>query len=287
MAGTKIEWADAVWNPITGCTPISEGCAHCYAQRMANRLAGRYGYPADNPFRVTAHHDRMKDPINWEKPKRIFVCSMGDIFHEDACDDFPVTQLRIFNLMNGLRRHTFMVLTKRPQNLQRFVALFFQDGKGKPESLPPNIWIGVTAENQARADERIPILLQIPAAVRFVSIEPMLGPVDLNKRECLIDKRRFKYTIGRYLDWVICGGETGPGARTMHPEWVRGLRDQCQSAGVPFFFKQWGEWGPYISTPEHFPVKYWDDGIVSLKTGKKLSGRLLDGREWSEFPAKK
>ena len=251
MATTKIEWADAVWNPITGCTPISEGCDHCYAKRMANRLAGRYGYPKDDPFRVTVHRDRMADPGMWGKPRRVFVCSMGDLFHDDACDDYPVTQLKMFSLMCGLQQHTFMVLTKRPQNLQRFVSLFFQDGKGKPESLPPNIWLGVTAENQARADERIPILLQIPAAVRFVSIEPMLGPVTIMREWrgvghphhgqadddgiCCCGKQRAYHTR---VGWVIAGGETGPGARPAKSEWFDSIIDQCDIAGVPVFVKK-------------------------------------------------
>lgn len=281
MATTKIEWADAVWNPITGCTPISEGCANCYAKRMANRLKGRAGYPADDPFRVTIHN-RFDEPLRWRKPRRVFVCSMGDLFH----DDVPHSALdRIFSEMILEYEHTFLVLTKRPERMLEYfnsASLFRNIFDPNIRLLPsPNLWIGVTAENQARAEERIPILLQIPAAVRFVSIEPMLGQVDLRRAFGTEGPRQ---TYIEQLDWVICGGETGPGARPVHPDWVRSLRDQCQAAVVPFFFKQWGEWGPYISAPDHFMVKYWDNGIVSLKTGKKLSGRLLDGREWNEFP---
>jgi protein gp37 len=236
MATTKIEWADAVWNPITGCTPISEACNHCYAKRMANRLKGRAGYPADEPFSVTAHHDKLDEPEKWKKPRRIFVCSMGDLFHDEVCDNFPVTQVRIFNIMFSNPKHTFMVLTKRPQNLQKFVSFFINDENGNPEALPPNVWIGVTAENQARADERTPVLLQIPAAVRFVSIEPILGPIELRKSH-----GRYYDENGcnlRKLDWVIVGGETGPGARHPHPMWFVDVVEDCKEAGIPVFVKK-------------------------------------------------
>ena len=270
MAATKIEWADAVWNPITGCTPVSEACDNCYAKRMANRLAGRYGYPADDPFRVTFHPDKLDEPLRWKKPRRIFVCSMGDLFHEDVKKDWIDS---VWSTMAEARQHTFQVLTKRPERMREYILDRKRKG-WKPDC--NNIWLGVTAENQARVNERIPILLQIPAAVRFVSIEPMLGPVDLTdiviKRQvgedhidvlrCDVDPADDLYH-GSTLDWVICGGETGPGARPMHPDWVRSLRDQCLEAHVPFFFKGWGRW---IQNPS--------------SAGK----RLLDGREWNEFP---
>ena len=227
---TKIEWADETINPITGCTQISEGCANCYAKRMATRLAGRYGYPKSDPFRPGAFHpEEIKKPSKWKKPRRIFVCSMGYIFHErvapgDLCD--------VFEMMHIYRRHTFMLLTKRPERAPKHVSWWTK-----------NIWLGVSAENQARADERIPILLRIPAAVRFVSVEPMLGPVDIaniQKAFWLYDDE-YGSRIRRREDgihWVICGGETGPGKRKMETKWATDLRDQCVAAGVPFFFKK-------------------------------------------------
>jgi protein gp37 len=256
---TKIEWTEYSWNPVTGCTPASEGCQNCYAKRMATRLKGRYGYPEDEPFKVTLHPEKLKEPLKWKKPRRVFVCSMGDLFHEQVPDEYIA---KVWEVMNNASQHTFLVLTKRPQRMKDFLARlgwYIHDRDGYPMEAVldeggkytlKNVWLGVTAENQQRADERIPILLQIPAAVRFVSIEPMLGPVVIPEE---------------WPDWVICGGETGPGARPIHPDWVRSLRDQCQVAGTPFFFKSWGEWA------EH-------------KVGRKKAGRLLDGRTWDEIP---
>ena len=243
---TKIEWAQETWNPITGCSKISEGCQNCYAERMAKRLAGRSGYPKADPFKVTFHPERLTQPHKWKKPRMIFVCSMGDLFHEGVD---PGWLTDVFGVMHRNPQHTFILLTKRPENVPAHKTWHRK-----------NIWLGVTAENQQRADERIPTLLKIPAAVRFVSVEPMLGAVDLNERELLIDKRRFKYTIGNYLDWVICGGETGPGARSMQIEWVQNLKDQCVVAGVPFFLKQMHMGGKMVKMPE------------------------LDGMVWDEMP---
>jgi len=233
---TKIEWADEVWNPVTGCTPVSEGCENCYAKRMANRLRGRFGYPVDDPFRIAFHPDRLDQPLRRRKHRRIFVCSMSDLFHENVPLDY---QMRIFERMSRAKQHIFIVLTKRPQNMLQFArdcGLIPWPFTPPPPMMatpsgviwPENVWPGASVENQKRADERIPILLQIPAAVRFVSIEPMLGPLEISAFPG--------------LDWVIVGGETGPGARPMHPDWVRSVRDQCQEAEVPFFFKQWGGW---------------------------------------------
>jgi len=234
---TKIEWCDETWNPITGCTPISEGCQNCYAKRMANRLRGRFGYPEDEPFKVTMHGDRLHIPGDWKKPKKIFVCSMGDIFHEDVKWNW---QFSILQIAASLKHHRFLFLTKRPQR-----ALHFLGGDGgfhlQRQNLGDwpfkNLWLGVTTENQKRADERMPVLLQIPAAVRFVSIEPMLGYVNITDwlyKTLHIDKYR--------LDWVIAGPETGPGARPCKPEWIENLYEQCQEAGVPFFDKRKTGW---------------------------------------------
>lgn len=290
---TKIEWAEETWNPVTGCSPISEGCRNCYAERMSKRLAGRCGYPEDEPFRVTLHSDRLDEPLKWKKPRKVFVCSMGDLFHEDVPDEW-IDQL-VWEIGHTFQKHTFLVLTKRPERMRAWFV------KAYKENLPyPNIWLGVTAENQQRADERIPILLQIPASLRFVSIEPMLGPVDLTRiiydRQTVIDSLEglhgwpLPHAEGPKLDWVICGGETGPGARPMHPDWVRSLRDQCQAARTPFFFKSWGDW----VSPSQMPgetyrrIEDFGDGIGITdnprKVGKKAAGRLLDGQEWNQYP---
>lgn len=285
---TRIEWADEVWNPVTGCTPISEGCDHCYARRMAARLAGRCGYDKRKPFAVTWHENKLFVPARWKKPRRIFTCSMGDLFHGDVRVEWID---RILNVIASCPQHRFLLLTKRPGNIRDKLygeapARFLADGQ-----YLSNLWLGVTAENQKRANERMVDLLEIPAAVRFLSYEPALGPLDLNAREWLIDKRRFRYTLGRYLDWVICGGETGPGARPVHPDWVRSLRDQCAEAGVPFFFKHWGEWAQRHDLQANQPgIKgrlwhTWDPDTSVCRVGKKPAGRLLDGREWNEVPS--
>lgn len=230
---TKIEWATETWNPISGCTPVSEGCQNCYAKRMAQRLRGRFGYPPYpyDPFSPTIHYDKIDQPLKWKKPRRVFVCSMGDLFHQGVEYHWQIaTFSAMIRAAETGRQHTFLLLTKRPAEMQRFIKS--RDYERLRHNKPTDhIWLGVTAENQKRADERIPVLLQIPAAKRFVSIEPMLGPVDLG----LYYGERF------YLptpDWVIVGGETGPGARPMNPDWARSVRDQCQEAGVPFFFKK-------------------------------------------------
>ena len=288
MANTKIEWTEKSWNPVTGCTKISPGCQNCYAERMSKRLRGRCGYDAENPFKVTLHPNRLEEPLRCSKPSTIFVCSMGDLFHPEV----PFAYIeRVFNIMLHAPQHTFLVLTKRPRTAKMFLDPNLRSDVFKHWPLP-NVWLGVTAENRPMWYERVPILKQIEAAKRFVSCEPDLGPlgeVDL---------------IG--LDWIICGGETGPNARPMHPDWARSLRDQCQEAGVPFFFKQWGEWAPmgvlYAKGESRFvlndgtsinneqyatgeaPDKY---PCRMVRVGKKAAGRSLDGREWNEMPGVK
>jgi len=315
MSGpTKIEWADAVWNPVTGCSKVSAGCAHCYAERMATRLAGRAGYPKENPFAVTLHPGRLDEPLHWRKPRRIFVCSMSDLFHPNVPDEFIK---KVWNRMACAAWHTYQVLTKRPERMVSLLRGF----------LPlPHVWLGTSVEDQPTADNRIPHLLRCPAAVRFVSYEPALGPVGLHslalsgaKPSGFIDalgnqSGEFSFQSHRIgdlpsLDWVIAGGESGPKARPAHPDWFRSVRDQCQAAGVAFFFKQWGEWaptwpegegesppsslvcraghrGPYDPTwlRTHRELCPADD-LVVYRTGKKAAGRLLDGREWNEYPA--
>jgi len=274
MANTKIEWAEKVWNPTTGCSHAgSPGCDNCYAKRMANRLKGRYGYPKDDPFRVIFHSDRLEEPLHWKKPSRIFVVSMGDIFHDDV-DGFWLSA--IWSIIERAYWHTFLILTKRPERFGRLTP-----------SLPfyKNIWLGVSVENQRTADERIPILLQIPAAKRFVSVEPMLNEVDFTYGTGVVtfspDDDNPAWLEG--LDWVICGGETGPKARPMHSDWVRSLRDQCQAASVPFFFKSWGEWKPWAIEDPNIR-KTWSDAPDFKKFGYKELRHFLDGKEYREFP---
>ena len=233
---TKIPWATATWNPVTGCTPISAGCQNCYARRMALRLRGRYGYPADDPFRVTFHEARLFIPALWAKPRRIFVCSMADLFHDEVTD---AQRREVFSAIDTCNWHTFIVLTKRPVNM----AKYFQTRIARK-----NLWLGVTAENQARADERIPVLLSIPAAVHFVSIEPMLGPVDFSPW-LGITKVYHAGTTGYsktyhpgLVNWIIAGHETGPGARTCKPEWIEDIWRQCKTAEIPFFDKSKTGW---------------------------------------------
>lgn len=271
MSNTKIEWADAVWNPVTGCTPISEGCQNCYAKRIAKRLAGRCGYPADEPFRVTFHKDKLTEPLRWKKPRRIFVGSMTDLFHEDV-DYMWLDQ--VLYMVYVCPQHTFIMLTKRPQRMRDALNWWYDNCTTQSAPLP-NLWLCVTAENQLRADERIPILLEIPAAKHIVSYEPALEQVDF--RQWLVKHPYYLAKCpgcgwvgtselcgaGDYftqdsctcpkcgtktddvkgdpsLDWVICGGETGPGARPFNIDWARASRSQCWTAGVPFFFKTTG-----------------------------------------------
>lgn len=304
---TSISWTEKTWNPMSGCTPISEDCANCYAKRMAQRLRGRCGYPADEPFRVTLHEDKLDEPLRMRKPSRIFVCSMGDLFHEDVPDTFI---LRVAQVMYDAHWHQFLMLTKRPDRMKQFWERVWEGdarelflGSGhltSGRSIPQNVWCGVTAENQERADERIPILLQVPAAVRFVSVEPMLGSTDLRHLHYQgiteIDALAGTHGLIRphggkcaKLDWVICGGETGPGARPMHPDWVRSMRDQCQAAGVPFHFKSWGAYREACASDDPIwngqsPNLKHEHGTHFIKLNPRETGRLLDGREWDEYP---
>jgi len=248
MGATRIEWADVVWNPVSGCAPVSEGCRNCYARRMAYRLRGRCGYPEAEPFAVTLHPDRLKQPLRWRKPRRVFVCSMGDLFHEKVPESYVD---EILEIIAACPQHTFLVLTKRPQNIERKLYEVTEETPihelGGGDYLP-NLWLGVTVEHQEAAEQRIPILLEMPAAVRWVSCEPLLGPVDLSKwlrGHARYDTDRNGRPIPQpcgsvtpRLDWVVIGGETGPQARPMDPAWARAIRDQCRAAGVPLFLKQ-------------------------------------------------
>jgi len=260
-----------------GCTKISEGCQNCYAERMSKRLKGRYGYPADDPFKPgVMHNDVLHKPAHWKKPRKIFVCSMGDLFH-DAVNWNHL--FAVWQMMGMIRHHTFIVLTKRPGR-----AIFHLTGdlgfhlqrQDWCDTWPlPNVFLGVTAENQQRADERIPILLQIPAAVRFVSVEPMLGPVDLDyflrcpgcgysKKDMALhcDHHLCSEKKNKILDWIICGSESGSKRRFAPDQWFRDLKDQCVAAQVPFFFKQ--------------------KENLSKNNVEKMP--RLDGKIWNEYP---
>jgi protein gp37 len=281
---TRIEWTDATWNPVTGCTKVSDGCKHCYAEREWARIAA----PRAKPNRYTGrkftdvreHGDILDQPLRWRRPRRIFVNSMSDLFHPDVSALFVAD---VFAVMAACPQHTFQVLTKRAGLMQallddpRFRAVaeeslaLYTDA---PLIWPlPNVWLGVSVEDQATADQRIPLLIDTPTHRRWVSCEPLLGPVDLT---AWAELGGFDTTLGISnpgLDWVVAGGESGPKARPMHPDWVRGLRDQCAAADVPFLFKQWGEWLPDERDPE-----MWH------KVGKKAAGRLLDGVLHDGYP---
>lgn len=291
---TGIQWTNATWNPTIGCAKVSAGCKNCYAERMAKRLAGRYGYPQSEPFKPTIHLSRLDEPLRWRKPRMVFVCSMGDLFHEDVPPEWITTVVNAIRQANRKNwQHKWLFLTKRPENITRWIN-WCPDHRAADAAawFQKKAWVGVTAENQKLANERIPILLGIPAAVRFVSIEPMLGPVD----PWLPEKRKgfVSHVHGKGVDWVICGGETGPGARPMHPGWARSLRDQCESSDVPFFFKSWGDWAackPAGYCEGMGSIGYLGDGSYRFdqnmrmkKIGKKRTGRLLDGKEWGEYP---
>ncbi len=313
---TRIEWTDATWNPVTGCTKVSEGCDNCYAETIAHRFAGTPAYP--NGFAVTLRPERLDQPLRWQRPRRIFVNSMSDLFHADVPDEFIA---HVFAVMALAPQHTFQVLTKRPGRMRSLLsqadfqlmvdAHMHNHGDVETEDWPlPNVWLGTSVENQKWADVRIPQLLGTPAAVRFLSCEPLLGPVDLAAWTrphtddcnddgvpwCTCDRDR-----DGYLDWVIVGGESGPHARPMHPDWARSLRDQCVAAGIAYHFKQWGEWTPLFDGRElRYPlrgsrlaVNLAADGRAArdghpgepmIRLGKKAAGRELDGRTWDEYP---
>lgn len=295
VVSTNISWCDETWNPTTGCSRVSEGCRNCYAAKLAPRLAGmgQKGYTklpwtAKNaPENVFLHPDRLDKPFKWKKPRRVFVNSMSDLFHEQVPDDFIE---QVFSVMALADRHTFQVLTKRPERMARLLAddgfaeaVTYVEGDEGYGHLPwplPNVWLGTSVEDQRAADERIPHLLRTPAAVRFLSCEPLIGEVWIDRYLWFSGPSTagpWKDALGRHrggggiggqmmsaresgdIGWVIAGGESGPGFRPMDPDWPRSLRDQCVAAGVPFFFKQWG--------------------------GSRSEGEaLLDGEEWRQFP---
>lgn len=231
---TTIEWTNATWNPITGCSKISPGCKHCYAERLAKRLMEMGNARYRQGFRLTLHQDLLDLPLRWRRPRMIFVCSMSDLFHEQV----PIGFIRsVFATMERAPWHIYQVLTKRAKRLAEVTRSL---------SLPPNVWVGVSVESHDYL-WRVDYLRQVPAHIRFLSCEPLLGPLHLDLTG---------------IHWVIVGGESGPGARPMQKAWVKAIRDQCLAAGVPFFFKQWG-------------------GEADKRGHDKA---LLDGRLWREWP---
>ncbi|MCX4232098.1 DUF5131 family protein [Streptomyces ortus] len=352
---TTIEWTDSTWNPVTGCTKVTPGCDNCYAETFAERFRGTPGHHFENGFDLTLRPNALIMPLRWKKPRKVFVNSMSDLFHKDIPDEYIA---RVFAVMALTPQHTYQVLTKRHGRMrallgsQDFIRLVddhreqTRPGCGDFTWPLPNVWLGVSVEDQKRADLRIPALLDTPAAVRFLSCEPLLGPVDLDG-PIIPGRGRPKLTYwltgrpywdetkatttgtgltmapistGPHIDWVIVGGESGRGARPMHPDWARALRNQCVSSGVPFLFKQWGEWGvDWVKGPDGKigprgkDITVADDGTVyepgdlaypdgprygeavradhgrahltaMYRLGKKRAGRELDGRTWDQFP---
>lgn len=359
---SKIEWTEKTWNPIVGCSKVSAGCKNCYAIGMAWRLqhighsAAKYAGTVEKTSngqrnwtgKINIIEKEFVKPFTWKKPSMVFVNSESDLFHESV--PFQVVRA-LFGVMSVCEEHTFQILTKRPQRMLDFfkwLELMDPDWQDDPanyaydlcvehgietgcgsafetEAWPlKNVWLGVSVESQQAANERIPLLLQVPAAVRFLSCEPLLSPVNLTHIDadgaghteyCQINALTGRHTdMARpcadvnKIDWVIVGGESGHGARPLHPEWVRSLRTQCQKAGTKFFFKQWGM---YTDVNNILPVPMEDfsknlksgkwvgvdntgaivdhvsgpnKAILMAKVGKDKAGRLLDGREWNEFP---
>lgn len=339
MTKTRIEWADRIWNPVTGCTKVSQGCKHCYADR---EWESRF---AHNPRQIAfgrefgdvqVHASRLAMPLSWTKPAKIFVNSMSDLFHDSVPFEFIAA---VFGCMAISPRHVFQVLTKRPERMNAFfqwldheggrrngqvslcVAKLLANGEDLPRkaaplvteaaaaAIPwplPNVWLGVSVEDQTTADHRIPLLLQTPATVHWISAEPLLGPVGLATRQPPVSPTA-------KLDWVVVGGESGPRARPMHPDWARQLRDQCSEAGIAFNFKQWGEYIVPEDGAEACRVCgctwnnacegscWWaapglcstcvgkeppqgDRAVKYRRVGRRNAGRLLDGHLWDEYP---
>jgi protein gp37 len=237
-SSTEIEWTDATWNPVTGCTKISAGCDNCYAARLSERFRGVPGHPFETGFDLTLRPERVLQPLGWKTPRMIFVNSMSDLFHKEIPKSYIA---RVFDTMEQADWHIYQVLTKRSSLLQKFI-----NERYKTRRAPAHIWLGVSVENE-QATSRIAHLQKANASVRFLSVEPLIAPVGkLNLKG---------------IDWVIVGGESGPRARPMDARWAIDVRNQCRKAKVAFFFKQWGGHSP------------------------KSGGRLLEGREWNEFPA--
>jgi protein gp37 len=349
---SKIEWTDHTFNPWRGCTKVSEGCKHCYAETLSGRNPASLGIWGPKGTRVVASESYWKHPIKWNREaekegvrKRVFCASLADVFEgpetmpESEWPKVEQARVRLWDLIHETPHLDWLLLTKRPENVIPFWLtpdcgdLPEERGYCGPIRLPPNVWIGTSVEVQKAADERIPHLLKIPAKIRFLSCEPLLGPVDLTDflyQKCCDCEGTGQHMVGLsgdnivscgcndgYSDlghedawhWVICGGESGANVRPMHPDWARSLRDQCQAAGVPFFFKQWGEYiedseGDALLNKPLGQLLPWEltgrtmlekiakhvgegtspDCIWMFKVGKHKAGRLLDGQTWEEYP---
>ncbi len=335
MKNSSIEWCDHTFNPWEGCTKVSEGCKNCYAEVLVDKRFGRAKWGKGNPRRRTSEAT-WKQPLKWNQDAawanetkevikehfgkeyhrpRVFCASLADVFDEEVPDEW---RWDLFGLIANTPNLDWLLLTKRPEKALEFFTdkemvnegccegaaqynYFKRTGEDPAEWFAvhfplPNVWIGTSVENQEMADKRIPILLKIPGAVRFLSMEPLLGPIDLKLTQFAPDplgEGMLEYQ--RDIQWVIVGGESGHNARPMHPDWARSIRDQCQSAKIPFLFKQWGEWTPYVTGHHYTAVHtfseeeniYPDGALTVKKIGKKGAGRLLDHKEYNEFPVLK
>jgi protein gp37 len=341
--GTKIEWTDATWNILNGCSVLSPGCANCYAMRLAGtRLRhhpSRRGLTVDSRAgpvwtgEVRLHEPWLAQPLGWSRPRSIFVAAHGDLFH-DAVTDEMLDKVFAVIVLCATRQigHRFQILTKRSARMRRYLTRF----EGRPDEFGralayvvrlagldreeglraiaamtwplPNVWVGVSAEDQRRADERIPDLMATPAAIRWLSAEPLLGSIILSggydpQTKTLTDYLtgdvqdgvhergdgyvtiNSRFWTGPKLDWVVVGGESGPGARHMHPDWVVSLHDQCKAAGTPFLFKQWGHFLPHkVGTAEADSIRYPPGHVIYNAVGKKAAGRKLFGRTHDGIP---
>lgn len=307
-AKSKIEWTDATWNPVVGCQKMSDGCKNCYAKSLhdlrykayheGKRMPEQYAVPFET---VQLMDSRLNTPLDWKKPHRIFVNSVSDLFHDDVPDAFIDEVMAVVRLAKW---HTFQVLTKRAARMFAWYERWSEAYPGYYGYLPNNLWLGVSVENQKAAEGRVPHLLAIPNVKRFVSCEPLLGPVNLRNIIVLANHAEYDALDGvrstfdqaghkfpaayRRLHWVIVGGESGTKARPMDVTWARFLLEQCRNTGTRFFFKQWGEWchasQPQIADKFGKALHRWDDGSFSLRVGRDAAGHLLDGREWRELP---
>lgn len=306
---SKIEWTEKTWNPIVGCTKISPGCENCYAIKMAYRLmhnpkmAGRYKGTAKKMVNgqlnwtgnVNMLSEVLQHPLKVNKPTMFFVNSMSDLFHDAIPFEFIA---QVFDVMATTSQHTYQVLTKRPKRMLEFFEWFggtikqngYDSVPTQSESLLdyvsvlPNVWLGVSVENQKALDERVHILLQVPAAIHFLSCEPLLGNLDFKNFRQDFNSVAEAPQKTNTVDWVIVGGESGHNSRPMHPKWALSIRDQCLQMGVQFFFKQWGEYGPHPGIFHHQKPYTFEDGTIVYKAGKHKNGRMLDDVFYDGMP---
>lgn len=312
MKNSKIEWTHHTFNPWRGCTKVSPGCANCYAEKLSKRNPAQLGVWGDKGTRIVAAESYWKQPHRWNRDAfvagerhRVFCASLADVFEDRP--ELVAPRGRLIQLIDQTPHLDWLLLTKRPENVMRLIKEAMEaigpDVMTSPSGILnylPHLRIGTSIENQEAADKRLPELIKIPAAGYFLSCEPLLGNVDLRLTVKFCGGSEVPKDITRKM-WVIAGGESGGGARPMNPEWPRSLRDQCQAAGLPFHFKQWGEWAPddfsYVTESGKTPPRCWiyQDGrtlssrgngatVQMMRVGKEKAGRMLDGREWTEFP---